>query len=1326
MRKVYLSRNKIIMVSLFILFNSIFILGFSTKYAKGTEFSSIKGYRGITGDVVLVVGEEFNENDVIALYNKTSDNSYSYINSYKISNEKCKVNEINNINNEIYYLVMPSTEKVPDTVDQRSEISKLEIRNDYDKPVLLNHKIDTTSIKNENEINEASVNDNENLKITFNISDGDNGAGVDDESIIVTFNDQYARKAKKNDSNEYEAVFSIGDIKNDSVKDGFLNGVFKIAYSDNVSNEGEIELIDINYKYESVGDSVKTQIKNLKCNSNNANKNNISKVNDTISIKLTMNKAVKLTEAKLLDKQATISKKTEKEFSKVWYITYTIEEIKDSVENIPLNIIYEDKNKTTFNETVKTGIEYYSPIVIEELLLDNTKKNDNGESILRDDDEVQLLIKTNNKVSIEGGIVSIGGNNVNVSNKSLNKWDIKTKFIGDKNLEGQYVDVIFKLKDLAGNILNIDKDKWNELINNEDYNVKLKYYSPLDFEDNIVKSNNSNNNLIGRNGDNIIWTFNTIRPVEIEEISVNGKTMDRDKVKNDKDNKNWIIEYKIEENTYLDQEDIKLSVIISDALGDKKTFSSNSIRYYGPIDISEVKFQSSNNKNGNLAINGDELLLELETNHSVKVLDNTTIANETNIDKKENNNSWIITYSNPTIDIEDNTKVPFEVNLSDDAGNTISIDETSIDSVIYYAPIVINNLKFSTDNEDDTKAKDNDVVEVTFNTTHPVNIMESTIASKDIEMKSDDGFHWRGEYRIQNGDIKDNEEITMKLEVNDVAGNEPVIRNQLDTTKIKYFAPIIVSDFSISSSNKENKYAKNGDVITINFTTNHKTYLSNSTIAGKNIKFTSNKDKTKWSGEYYVKNGDISDLDIVDFNITIEDEAANTSITKNVYDDDDYKITYYAPIKTDQSIESTGKNSGYAKNGDDIKIDIATNHEVEIQSALIFNRDIYDKTSGKSNKLYVKYTIPKKEKEAMEGEIPVEIIVKDIAGNTTKIESFNDIEKNRVIYDRTLPTIKLETSFDGFVNKDITYKVNLKDENIDLNGISIVNNGVDIVDSDIKLITVDKDKMVKEITLSEEGEYEINGSITDLAGNKCSEDLKIKLIIDKTKPNITSTKIDINKPMAFKKGFIISDYFNIEDKYIDEVICRLTDDNGTKEWNVDDPIEEDGKKTIYLMAKDMAKNVSNEFTYDIYIDGTAPRPLLIDNKSERTLEKGKNLLPFILNMKLNIDLEKLNMGNEDEDKFTKLQLLDGDNNVLVDFLKENEKYPYAIDKVGNYKLIVNAIDDVGNETGDLEYIFTIKESSVGIIARTCIISGIIIFIIGITIYFLRSRKNKLG
>ena len=37
--------------------------------------------------------------------------------------------------------------------------------------------------------------------------------------------------------------------------------------------------------------------------------------------------------------------------------------------------------------------------------------------------------------------------------------------MGDKSLEGQYLDATFKLKDLAGNILNIDKDKWKALLN---------------------------------------------------------------------------------------------------------------------------------------------------------------------------------------------------------------------------------------------------------------------------------------------------------------------------------------------------------------------------------------------------------------------------------------------------------------------------------------------------------------------------------------------------------------------------------------------------------------------------------------------------------------------------------------------------------------------------------------------------------------------------------------------------------------------------------------------------------------------------------------------
>ena len=97
MRKIYLSRNKIIMIALLIVFNIICILGFNTKSAKGTELTTIKGYKGISGDVVLVVGEEFNENDVIALYDKAFDNSYSYINSYKVSDGKCMLKEINNI-----------------------------------------------------------------------------------------------------------------------------------------------------------------------------------------------------------------------------------------------------------------------------------------------------------------------------------------------------------------------------------------------------------------------------------------------------------------------------------------------------------------------------------------------------------------------------------------------------------------------------------------------------------------------------------------------------------------------------------------------------------------------------------------------------------------------------------------------------------------------------------------------------------------------------------------------------------------------------------------------------------------------------------------------------------------------------------------------------------------------------------------------------------------------------------------------------------------------------------------------------------------------------
>ena len=153
---------------------------------------------------------------------------------------------------------------------------------------------------------------------------------------------------------------------------------------------------------------------------------------------------------------------------------------------------------------------------------------------------------------------------------------------------------------------------------------------------------------------------------------------------------------------------------------------------------------------------------------------------------------------------------------------------------------------------------------------------------------------------------------------------------------------------------------------------------------------------------------------------------------------------------------------------------------------------------------------------------------------------------------------------------------------------------------------------------------------------------------------------------------------------------------GSVEWDINKPIETDGKKTINLLAEDMAGNTSN-LTYDIYVDGTVPKPIIKESVTGRSLSPGDNVEPFISEMSLEISLEKLHIGSENPDKFTQLKLTDENGNLIEDILAAKtpveDIFKVPIKAFGKYNLVLEAEDDVGNKTELTSYSFEFKDKT---------------------------------
>jgi hypothetical protein len=135
-----------------------------------------------------------------------------------------------------------------------------------------------------------------------------------------------------------------------------------------------------------------------------------------------------------------------------------------------------------------------------------------------------------------------------------------------------------------------------------------------------------------------------------------------------------------------------------------------------------------------------------------------------------------------------------------------------------------------------------------------------------------------------------------------------------------------------------------------------------------------------------------------------------------------------------------------------------------------------------------------------------------------------------------------------------------------------------------------------------------------------------------------------------------------------------------------------------MIAADMATNTSEPVSYDFYIDGTNPKALVKEARTGEVLE-AEDQKTFTEEADLKIRLESLHMqGITAPDKWESLKLYDQSGQMVADLLKEqkgkNGTYTAKLTKLGDYSLKVKAVDEVGNDTGEIAYPFTVAEKTV--------------------------------
>ena len=911
--------------------------------------------------------------------------------------------------------------------------------------------------------------------------------------------------------------------------------------------------------------------------------------------------------------------------------------------------------------------------ILTELEVPRTYKN---QKIAIDGDKINVIFTMPSDEDEEyeiSGEATIGNERVSFTKKESNKYIASSTI---KDLEDDK-----EIKIDCSDITIKSKDKNYQLQNPTD---KVIYHSPLRLDDIKIESSNKNANTL-IDGDTVKISFKANHPLEgTYKTKIGNKEIE---FKSDSNNV-YSATFTVDSNFYKDLSEILVSgnIELTDIFGNKTVYTipKTVFTYYCSLDkaISNIKLTADSQYKADdgvlLVKEGNKITLSFETTRKVQIKESKLGNQNINFNTTDNKHFTATYQANDAL--TDNANIPISIVIGDTVGyQDCRLSEKDFDIPIrYYSKIAVNAINFVSNNTNAPNvAKVGDTITLSFATNHPTEIATAKIGSGDVKIETNNKMSYTISMPVIEGEALDLSNILYDVKVTDKAENEPFL---LKTDQgITYYAPISISGLSLTSSNQKDnqRFCKDGDSITINLQANHQVTADGNIC--NNTSDISVKDKSI-SMQSTISNGLLADQTPVTFGLHLKDVAGNETpmYTQNNVSN---QMIYYAPLSGDVTLTASGgKTPGYICNGGVVNANFSTQHAANITNAMISETGAAV-NGNDATLVFNGGFIP-------EGVVSYQLTKEDVAGNIlTKTGTDHNI-----IYDRTAPSIRIEPQLAGFSNGNVNVNVIVDDTNIDANDTHISVNNADMGAGG----TLSGTTYQKRITLGDENEYSINALSIDKAGNR-NDQSGGRIIIDKSNPQITAININLNKVAVYKSGFVLSEHFKFDDKYLKTVSCVLTEKTGfggSHSWNINDPINDEGLKTAEITSTDMANNKSDVVKYSFYIDATPPKFIVKNN--EGTSIKENRSIEIKPNTQLRVELDKIWMGDEKPDHFTELTLKDKNGATVKSFLQansqEHEKV-VSIQQNGEYTLNCRAIDDVKNESKNIQYRFNVKNDA---------------------------------
>jgi hypothetical protein len=407
---------------------------------------------------------------------------------------------------------------------------------------------------------------------------------------------------------------------------------------------------------------------------------------------------------------------------------------------------------------------------------------------------------------------------------------------------------------------------------------------------------------------------------------------------------------------------------------------------------------SSSNAKPIFAKEADTVTLNFEASESITNLE-ATIAGHAVTPTNLGSNKYSATYQLTNTDTEGT--IPFTIQFKDEVGNVgIPVSTTTDSKTVTFDHTVptLPSVLLSSNNINSAYAKEGDVVSLNFTASEVIETPTVTIAEHAITTTDLGSNKYSATYQLTNTDTEGT--IPFTIEFKDIVGNKGIPVSATTDTKTVTFdhtAPTL-SSVLLSSNNINSAYAKEGDVISLNFTASEAIETPSVAIAGHAVTIT-DLGSNNYNATYQLTNTDTEGT--IPFTIEFKDIVGNTATTVST-STDAKTVTFDRTVPTLSSVllSSNNINSAYAKEGNIISLNFTASEAIETPAVTIAGHAVTITDLG-SNKYSATYQLTNTDTE---GTIPFSIQFKDEVGNTG-IPVSATTDAKTIVFDRTVPTL---------------------------------------------------------------------------------------------------------------------------------------------------------------------------------------------------------------------------------------------------------------------------------------------------------------------------------